>query len=235
MFWRDLHAVAGFWSAGVLALFLVTALPWTDVWGERVLKPLRAWTGQVSPIPAGGAPDLHHAANTSATAWPALQPAVDAARAAGMVGPLELRAPPDRIVVRNALGRSADESTLHLDRRDHRLLGRVGWAQTPWLPRWIATGVDLHEGTFFGRANQWFNTGLVVVLLWLVGTGLIGWYRRRPPGAGLAAPPRRVLPWPRGVRAAAVLACLLLPLLGLSVLLVWVLDRWIVVPRLRST
>lgn len=233
VFWRDLHAVTGFWCAGILLIFLLTALPWTDVWGERVLKPLRAWTGQVTPVPAGIAPAPHHLGSaTAASDWPPLAQAVATARQAGLLGALELRAQADRIVVGNQLGRSAGETALHLDRATGAELGRVGWAQQPWVPRWIATGVDLHEGTFFGRANQWFNTSLVVVLLWLVVSGCIGWYRRRP-GGGLAAPPRRILSWPSGLRTALVGTCVLLPLLGLSVLLIWVLDRWLVVSRLR--
>jgi uncharacterized iron-regulated membrane protein len=32
--WRDLHAVTGFWVAGLALILLVTALPWTGVWGS---------------------------------------------------------------------------------------------------------------------------------------------------------------------------------------------------------
>ncbi len=32
-FWRDLHAVTGFWVAGLALVLLLTGLPWTGVWG----------------------------------------------------------------------------------------------------------------------------------------------------------------------------------------------------------
>ena len=33
-FWRDLHAVTGFWVSGLALVLLVTALPWAGVWGD---------------------------------------------------------------------------------------------------------------------------------------------------------------------------------------------------------
>ena len=70
---------------------------------------------------------------------------------------------------------------------DRALLARIGWSDYPLIPKAIATGVDLHEGTFLGRANQWFNTAVVAALYWLAITGFIGWYRRRPAGQLAAA------------------------------------------------
>ncbi|MFT3967950.1 MAG: PepSY domain-containing protein, partial [Sphingobium sp.] len=33
-FWRDIHAVTGFWVAGFALVLLVTGLPWADAWGS---------------------------------------------------------------------------------------------------------------------------------------------------------------------------------------------------------
>ncbi|HEX7874459.1 MAG TPA: PepSY domain-containing protein [Sphingobium sp.] len=33
-FWRDIHAVTGFWVAGLALVLLVTGLPWADAWGS---------------------------------------------------------------------------------------------------------------------------------------------------------------------------------------------------------
>jgi len=46
VFWRDLHAVAGFWVSAFALVLLVTGLPWTDVWG-RSFKTVRAEMGWV--------------------------------------------------------------------------------------------------------------------------------------------------------------------------------------------
>ncbi len=120
-------------------------------------------------------------------------------------------------------GRSSNERVLQIDRYRGVVLARVGWNDYPLIPKAIATGVDLHEGSFFGRANQWFNTAVVAALYWLALTGFIGWYRRRPAGQ-LAAPPRLLTPIPRPIRWAGLGICVLMPLLGLSVLFVAALD-----------
>src|SRR3546814_20467326 len=45
-FWRDLHAVTGFWISGLALVLLVTALPWAGVWGSA-FKAARAEMGWV--------------------------------------------------------------------------------------------------------------------------------------------------------------------------------------------
>ena len=91
------------------------------------------------------------------------------------------------------------------------------------IPRAVAVGVDLHEGSYFGRANRWLNTAVSAALLWTVGTGFVSWWMRRPQGR-LGAPVRSEIRLPRGLIAAALALCLLLPMLGLSVLALWALD-----------
>src|SRR5690606_6918803 len=36
-FWRDLHAVTGLYAGAVIALLVVTGMPWSAVWGDRFL------------------------------------------------------------------------------------------------------------------------------------------------------------------------------------------------------
>ncbi len=46
LFWRDLHAVTGFWIAGLALILLVTGLPWAGIWGSA-FKAARAELGWV--------------------------------------------------------------------------------------------------------------------------------------------------------------------------------------------
>lgn len=66
-FWRDLHAVTGFWVAGLALVLLATGLPWTDAWGSA-FKAVRAELGWVrgaqdwtigGRAPEGGEHALH--------------------------------------------------------------------------------------------------------------------------------------------------------------------------------
>lgn len=47
MFWRDLHAVTGFWVAGLAMILLVTGLPWADAWGTA-FKAVRTEMGWIA-------------------------------------------------------------------------------------------------------------------------------------------------------------------------------------------
>lgn len=54
--WRDLHAVTGFWVAGLALVLLVTALPWAGVWGSafRSVRHELGWTNGQQDWTIGG-------------------------------------------------------------------------------------------------------------------------------------------------------------------------------------
>ena len=58
--WRDLHAVTGFWVAGLAMVLLVTGLPWAGVWGTafKTVRQEMGWVkGQQDWTIGGKAPD----------------------------------------------------------------------------------------------------------------------------------------------------------------------------------
>jgi uncharacterized iron-regulated membrane protein len=237
VFWRDLHSTVGVYFALIFLSFLFTALPWTTFWGEQVLARVEKAAGQQAPngfFFASGS-DHHHASAPGEHAGHVgheaphaigLDDLVANARAAGARGKIELHPTMDgsSVNIRDQHPRAPDEVWLQLDGRSGAVLTRVVWEDFPVLPRVVSLGVDLHEGTFFGRANQVFNTLVALALVWLSVTGFIGWYKRRPSSGGLAAPPRRDVRVPAAVLSGGALLCVLLPLLGASVLAIAILD-----------
>jgi uncharacterized iron-regulated membrane protein len=232
IFWRDLHATVAIWFAIVVLAFLVTAFPWTLFWGKSILAPIQRATGQESPVEsffAGGhghAGGAHGAAvhEGHAPAAPGLDALVARARAAGARGTLEIAPLPGRLNVTDKEPRAWDATWVQLDAASGAVLARVTWADFPAIPRLVSLGINLHEGTFFGRANQVFNTLVALALVWLAVTGFTGWYRRRPDGR-LAPPPRTEVALPRGLAATATTLCVIFPLLGASVAAVLLADR----------
>ncbi len=240
IFWRDLHATIAIYLSLVVLAFLMTALPWTTFWGNQVLGRLERVVEQSSPTAfffLGGA-DHHHAtsAGSSGHAVPlhphaanqsmSLAQIVRKARAAGVRGDIEIHpgVAGGPVNVRDVHPRNSQIVWLQLDGHSGAVRTRVTWNDFPLLPKLVALGVDLHQGTYFGRVNQVFNTLVATSLVWLSITGFIGWYRRRPTAGGLAPPPRRELHLPKFVRAGAALLCVALPMLGLSVLSLWLAD-----------
>jgi uncharacterized iron-regulated membrane protein len=229
---RDLHGSVAALFCVVLLVFLVSALPWTSFWGARVLDPVQNFVGQPSPFGA--------VFGARSQPLPGVQPmsldeAVALAHAEGVNGALEIGIgggsdhhangphPEAAIIVRNRMPRSSQRTALAFDRYSRARLVNTTWTDYPAIPRAVSTGVDLHEGRYFGRANQWFNTLTALALVWISVTGLLSWWLRRPRGA-LAAPPRTNTPLPRWALALGVVLCLLMPLLGASVAALWLAD-----------
>jgi uncharacterized iron-regulated membrane protein len=226
MFWKDLHSVMGMWFSAIFLAFLITALPWTDVWGNYLLKPLQRATGQSAPAALGvGHSDAHAHAMHLELGPLSLQRVLDTARAEGLYGDLEFRigAGNAAVTVTEKAGRAANEHVLRIERDSGRILDRADWGDYSLIPRVVSTGVDLHEGTFFGSANRLFNTLTVLALFWLIATGVIGWYKRRP-GQGLAPPAALMRPWPRWLKISAWAACMAMPLFGISIVALWAFD-----------
>lgn len=233
--WRDLHAVTGVWISLVLLGFLATALPWTKLWGGEILGPVQRALGQAAPPAASFGPVPYSSTSGPGTRERSLDEVIAIARGEGLTQTLHVRLGRGEqpISVRSSAARANDERQLLIDRGTGTVLAHADWTDMPPLARAIATGVDLHEGRLFGRANQWVNTAITAILVWLAVSGFVGWYRRRPNG-GLAAPPRVHRRIGRPLLGAGLVLCIALPLLGLSVTLLWLFDT-LARPRRTAT
>ncbi len=233
-FWRDLHAVTGIWISALALFLLITALPWTTVWGEG-LQRIRALTSTTEPRPGW--------TQSRATEHAAHMNTVQAGPAASVVGHDDIvrrvatlgLEPPVRIYapsaeqpywrVRSETQNRPRERELHLAVTDTALLGQRGFADRPLLDRIIGIGTTAHEGQLFGVANQLLGLATALGLLTLSWSAIVMWWRGRPQGSlGLPAPP--VTGFHIGWRLAALMIVvgILLPLFGVSLALLALLD-----------
>ncbi len=236
IFWRDLHAVIAVYVSAVVVVFLITALPWTSFWGNNVLKPIEHALHQRAPseefFRSGGSHGAHqghmagHAAMQTVTRAP-LDAFIDQARANGATGELIIRLRGNGPIVnlRDRHPHASDEAYFKLDAATGALISKATWQDFGFIPKLVALGVDLHEGSLFGRANQIVNTVMSLGLIWLSITGIVLWVQRRPAKSGLAAPAKRPLNWTPGLKITAVTLCVVMPLLGASVLAITTLDK----------
>ncbi|CAK9891519.1 hypothetical protein PS652_04380 [Pseudomonas fluorescens] len=119
-----------------------------------------------------------------------------------------------------------NDATLHVDQYTGQVLVDVRWQDYSNVARATELGVMLHEGKMFGALNQLIV--LLICLMILLGSvsGLVMWWQRRPAG-GLGVPPLRH-DLPRWKTATAIMLVLgaVFPLVGGSMLLVWLVDRY---------
>lgn len=83
----------------------------------------------------------------------------------------------------------------------------------------------LHEGKMFGRVNQILVLVVCLMILLSAVSGIVMWWQRRPQGRLGVPPLRHDLPkWKTAMLIMALLA-LAFPLVGASLIGVWLLDR----------
>jgi uncharacterized iron-regulated membrane protein len=125
------------------------------------------------------------------------------------------------------------DATLHLDQYSGAVLADVRWADYGLVAKTVETGVMLHEGKLFGLPNQLLMLAVCLLVLLSAVSGMVMWWQRRPQGRLGVPPLRHDLPrW----KTAIVIMLLLgaaFPLVGASLLLIWVLD-WLLLSRLGS-
>jgi len=236
VFWRDLHAVTGVWISALALFLLITALPWTTVAGSGI-QQLRAW---LAPAPrewsVGGRtmPD-EHAAHRAAAAATALATPLTIDQVIARIAPYRLE-PPVRIYlpdartphwrVRSETQNRPKVRELALDRVTGELLDDQRFADKSALDRAVNIGIAAHEGQLFGLPNQLLGFGTAIGLLTLCISGVVMWWRRRP-GGTLGIPAPRVAEFRIGLplEVAIVALGLLVPMLGVSLLFLWIVDR----------
>jgi uncharacterized iron-regulated membrane protein len=254
VFWRDLHAVTGVWISLFVLFLLVSGLPWAKSWGG-MLKELRQmgttvtvkqdWTtgrsselGIRQAMNRQGTALSEHAGHHHATE--AINGNKDYSiidRLIEAVGPLHL-APP--VLISPPSQRSPDWTArseaqnrplrvnLVLDADTGAIKSRQDFADRPLLDRIIGVGVAAHEGQLFGWPNQALGI-LTAMGLWMMTiSSVVLWWKRRLPGTLGAPPINHVRPsLSRPLIAVIVTFGVLLPLFGISMVVIVALDRWV--------
>ena len=114
---------------------------------------------------------------------------------------------------------------LVLDPRTGRVLHRQGFGQRDWVDRTVGVGVAAHEGQLFGWPNQLLNLFTALGLLAVSVSAVVLWLRRKPGGALGAPVPTGAPRFAAGLLAIVLALGVLLPLLGASLIAVFLAER----------
>ncbi len=115
VFWRDLHAVTGFYTAAFIAFLVITGLPWSGLWGDGLKRVASAldvgypaayrmldvpanaptvksvvgevpWTLENAPMPVSADPHAGHAGHGAAASTSAIHaPSIDVDQVAALL------------------------------------------------------------------------------------------------------------------------------------------------------
>ncbi len=236
-FWRDLHAVTGIWVSAFALFLLSTGLPWALVWGNG-FKMVRDWTGTaaISQDWSTGGGDEHaehgahaggmvdHRAHGGAT----LDDIVTRASALNLAPPVMLTPPTESSpwwwAKSNAQNRPLREDVA-LDPMTGEVADRNVFGQKHIIDQIVGFGIAAHEGQLFAPLNQILGVLTAAGLVTLCVSAFVMWRRRAPEGV-LGAPPP--IPDARvgiGLAAIILLAAILLPVLGASLIVLALVER----------
>ena len=261
IFWRDLHAVTGFWVSALALTFLLSGLPWAKSWGAY-LKLARRLTSQSSIRQdwttsrsseiaqrmamndnAGALMDEHagHVGHMDMGYMPhEAYKGIDAVVPA--VEPLHLAFPvlisPPKKAGGAWLAKSDSQDRVLRDQvtvsaTTGAILSRSNFNQQPWIDRAVGIGVAMHEGHLYGWLNQLVNLCTALGLNVLCVSAVAMWWKRRPKGV-LGAPVKQVNSGFK-IAFALIIGCLAiyLPLFGLTLAFTLVADR-LILPHLPA-
>lgn len=247
-FWRDMHAVTGFWVSGLAMVLLLTGLPWADVWGSgfKTVREQMGWVKGAQDWTIGGrAPEAtsdagEHAGHDHAAIMFGMQhdghsmpmpDALDAivAKAEREHVPFPVIVSPPRLsgsdwTVRSDTQNRPQRVTIRYDAVTAREVSRETFADKHAIDRVVGYGVAWHEGALFGWVNQLIGLVTALMLVTMSVTGFILWWRRRPE-RGLGAPPKPRTPAKStGILLIGGFFFLTLPLFALSLTMMWLID-----------
>lgn len=252
---RQRHAQVGAFVGAGLLLLLASGLPWTGLWGAKAQELATSqgtsfWSqdhGAVSEPTSRLDESLPHSHRAEvpwgqgATQVPRSTPAghdskanVDTAVAVadreGLRHPLTVALPSTEDGVYSVIGYAfdapQDERTVHVDRFGGDVVSRYGFSDYPALAKVVSLGIGLHEGRSLGTWSLVGSALMCLAVMFSCITGPLMWWRRRPKGATMGAPRGRM-----PIRATPLLAVAIvglgvfLPLFGLSLLVVLMLDQ----------
>jgi uncharacterized iron-regulated membrane protein len=163
--------------------------------------------------------------------WPSvlsLEGVVAIARSRGLTDGYDVALPASPTGVYTVSSFPADprqERTLHIDQYSGAILKDIGYRDYGAVSKAVSYGTSLHMGRYFGLANQVLCAVISLGLAGMTVTGCAMWWKRRPQRS-LGAPPReRNAPPMRGWISGLVVLGIVFPLMGATMLVVWLADR----------
>ncbi|AMU97497.1 PepSY-associated TM helix domain-containing protein [Xanthomonas citri] len=118
------------------------------------------------------------------------------------------------------------QRVIHLDQYSGAVLLDMRYRNYGPLARLLEWGINVHLGQQYGTANQLILLLACIAIVLLCVSAAVMWWKRRPSG-GLGVPPLPADPRTLcGLMALLALCGLIFPLVGLSLLLMWVFDRY---------
>ncbi|MFM2435154.1 MAG: hypothetical protein RL063_1135, partial [Pseudomonadota bacterium] len=244
-FWRDIHSVTGLWVSFFILFLLISGLPWAKSWGG-MLKEVRQigvvtvvkqdWTTGASSeqalrvatnSPVADEHEFHRGMAHMQAGYDKIDKLVNIVALQNLVPPVLISPPSKNNGAWSARSDSQNRMlrvNLKLDGTTGEITERKDFSSKPLLDKMIGIGVSVHEGQLFGWVNQLLGLLTALGILLIAVSSVVMWWSRKPVDSLGApkAPRNQKLPLLLGLMIVAL--GILLPLLGLSLIFILVIE-----------
>lgn len=180
IFYRDLHAITGFWISGLLLLVLAGGLPWTDVFGSN-FKELQKITNTGFPKEWNGI-GIQSTPNGKPLS---LDKLVTKAKSFKLPGVVTIQFPkgPKGIYSVSNLNPSnlSSQKKIHLDQYSGTIIKTMDWKEVGVLMRGRMWVMAFHQGEF-GNWNWWLMLGIAILLFIMCLAAILSYLKRKQKG-----------------------------------------------------
>jgi uncharacterized iron-regulated membrane protein len=254
IFRRDLHAVPAFWITAGMLFLIMTGLPWSGFWGNNFQLlatnsgsgyPPSIWTGSAptSSIKTKDIADVPWAAENLDVPLSDIQgfiplsidDVVTIATREGMHPSYSINIPQetDGVYTLSAFPPKAqDEATIHIDQYSGAVLADYRYDHYGLIGKIVAWGITLHKGTQFGLINQIISLLICLGIILVVCSGFYLWWKRKPKKS-LGAPKAPQIKNMKLFLFLLIGLGILFPLVGLSLIVVWLID-WLIIKKISA-
>ncbi|WP_103866444.1 PepSY domain-containing protein [Aquimarina sp. I32.4] len=218
IFFRDIHAITGFWTSGLLILILAGGFPWTDVFGKNFKE--------VQKITNTGYPsswNAHHIQSQTTGKMVTLDQIADQAILLDLPGTITIQFPKGpKGVYSISNSNPADLNTqkkIHFDQYSGKQILANQWDDVGILMRGRMWVMAFHQGEF-GLWNWWLMLFTAIALTVMSISALISYIQRKRKGLwGIPKVPS-TFKIGYGIICIIGILAILFPLFGISLLFI---------------
>lgn len=226
LFWRDVHAVTGFWLSAFMLAVVAGGMPWTDVFGAN-LKWVQKQTDTGYPKNWQNAKGLESASAKTNSPSLTLDEVINIAQTYQLPGTLTISLPTSSKGVYSIKNRALwleDQQVIHIDQYSGNIVAAYKWNDVGILMETRQVFMRFHQGEY-GLVNWLVMLGVGLAFILMTSAGLTSYLMRKSKGSwSIPHVPAR-FSVDKTLVLMIILLGLLFPMFGGSLVLLWAWEK----------
>lgn len=221
-FFRDAHAVTGFWMSILLLMVLAGGFPWTDVFGGN-FKKVQKLTNTGYPATWNGR-GLTSEVKEKQLSLDEMIAIANQQNLQGIISVGLPKSPKSTFSVGNRTFPLESQKKLHFDQYSGKLVKEHTWADVGILMKGRMWLMAFHQGQF-GGWNWWLMFLISVFLTLMSASALVSYIQRKSQGSWGVPKVSKSFSVGKGIVVMLILLGIIFPLFGVSLVLIWTYEK----------